>query len=126
MLSRYWTHLASTLIQVPHHGSRTSSTMTLLQRVKGSAALASTSRYNAWRLPSKNVVERYLQSGYRWLDTPHQGQISVLFSATGWQVRTFTQGIFYLVGIISGLARGGITGRICGYFNRCWFSECIR
>ena len=93
MLSRYWMHLASTLIQVPHHGSRTSSTVTLLQRVKGSAALASTSRYNAWRLPSKTVVERYLQQGYEWLDTPHHGQISVTFSATGWQMRTFRRDI---------------------------------
>lgn len=93
MLSRYWMHLASTLIQVPHHGSRTSSTVTLLQRVKGSAALASTSRYNAWRLPSKIVVERYLQQGYEWLDTPHHGQISVIFSATGWQIRTYRRDI---------------------------------
>ena len=93
MLSRYWTHLASTIIQVPHHGSRTSSTVTLLQRVNGSAALASTSRYNAWRLPSKNVMERYLQQGYQWLDTPHQGQISVTFSASDWQIRTLRRDI---------------------------------
>lgn len=93
MLSRYWMHLASTLIQVPHHGSRTSSTMTLLQRVKGGAALASTSRYNAWRLPSKKVVDRYLQQGYQWLDTVHHGQISVLFSSTGWQIRTLRRDI---------------------------------
>ncbi len=32
---------------------------------------------------------------------------------------------FYLVGIISGLACQWITGRICGYFNKCWFFECI-
>lgn len=93
MLSRYWMHLAATLIQVPHHGSRTSSTVTLLQRVKGSAALASTSRYNAWRLPSKNVVERYLQHGYEWLDTAHHGQISVTFTATDWQIRTLRRDI---------------------------------
>lgn len=93
MLSRYWTHLASTLIQVPHHGSRTSSTVTLVQRVNGSVALASTSRYNAWRLPSKNVVERYQQRGYQWLDTPHQGQISVTFSTAGWQIRTLRKDI---------------------------------
>lgn len=31
---------------------------------------------------------------------------------------------FYHVGIISGLARPPITGRICGYFNTSWFIEC--
>lgn len=93
MLARYWTHLASTLIQVPHHGSRTSSTVTLLQRVQGRAALTSTSRYNAWRLPSKNVVARYQQQGYRWLDTPHQGQITVTFSDGGWQIRSLRRDI---------------------------------
>lgn len=88
MISRYWQHLRSTLIQVPHHGSRTSSTMTLLQRTGGQVALASVSRYNAWRLPSKNVVARYRQQGYRWMDTAHQGQISVTFTAQGWQIRS--------------------------------------
>jgi len=93
MLSRYWMHLAATLIQVPHHGSRTSSTVALLQRVKGRAALASTSRYNAWRLPSKTVVERYQQQGYQWLNTAYEGQVSVIFSAKGWQIRTLRRDI---------------------------------
>lgn len=93
MLSHYWTHLAATLIQVPHHGSRTSSTVTLLQRVKGSVALASTSRFNAWRLPSKSVVERYRQQGYKWLDTPHEGQVTVVFSAGTWQVHSLRRDI---------------------------------
>lgn len=86
MLSRYWQHLASTLIQVPHHGSNTSSTIALLQRTGGEAALASVSRYNAWRMPSDKVVQRYRQQGYRWFDTAHQGQMTVVFSPDGWQI----------------------------------------
>ena len=35
MLSHRWRQLASTLIQVPHHGSNTSSSTPLLQRVEG-------------------------------------------------------------------------------------------
>lgn len=88
MLSHYWQHLASTLIQVPHHGSHTSSALALLQRVGGAAALASASRYNAWRMPAAKVVQRYRQQGYRWLDTPHQGQITVIFSPEGWQIQS--------------------------------------
>lgn len=86
MMSHYWQHLASTLIQVPHHGSNTSSSLALLQRVGGAAALASVSRYNAWRMPADKVVQRYRQQGYRWFDTPHQGQITVIFSAESWQI----------------------------------------
>lgn len=61
MISRYWRHLTSTLIQVPHHGSNTSSSALLIRRVDGAAALASASRYNAWRMPSYKVVQRYRQ-----------------------------------------------------------------
>lgn len=59
MLSHRWRQLASTLIQVPHHGSNTSSSTPLLQRVEGQVSLASMARYNAWRFPSIKVVRRY-------------------------------------------------------------------
>lgn len=88
MISRYWQHLASTLIQVPHHGSNTSSSELLIRRVDGAAALVSASRYNAWRMPSHKVVQRYRQRGYRWFATPQHGQITVVFSAEGWQIHS--------------------------------------
>lgn len=47
MLSRYWQQVQTTLLQVPHHGSNTSSSLPLIQRVNGKVALASASRYNA-------------------------------------------------------------------------------
>jgi competence protein ComEC len=93
MLSHYWQYLASTLIQVPHHGSNTSSTIPLIHRMNGRLALVSASRYNAWRLPSVKVARRYKQEGYRWLDTPHNGQISVAFSPRGWQIRRLREQI---------------------------------
>ncbi|WP_437888126.1 ComEC family protein [Phytobacter sp. V91] len=86
LLKRYWQHLASTVIQVPHHGSNTSSALPFIQRVNGHAALVSASRYNSWRLPSAKVKNRYLQQGYSWYDTPHHGQVSVTFSAQGWAI----------------------------------------
>lgn len=88
MLSRYWQHLSSTLIQVPHHGSNTSSSPLLLRRVEGAIALASASRYNAWRMPAERVRARYRHYGYRWFDTPRQGQITVEFDAEGWQIHS--------------------------------------
>ena len=86
MQSHYWEHLRSTIIQVPHHGSNTSSGIALLQQVNGQAALASASRYNAWRLPSSKVKARYQQHNYAWFDTPHQGQITVTFFTNKWKI----------------------------------------
>ena len=88
MLSRHWQYLASTLIQVPHHGSNTSSSLPLVQRVGGQIALVSASRYNAWRLPSFKVARRYQKEGYRWLTTPRLGQLTVSFSQHGWQIHS--------------------------------------
>ncbi|MHA0871774.1 ComEC family protein [Enterobacter pasteurii] len=87
MLSHRWRQLASTLIQVPHHGSKTSSSAPLVQRVEGAVSLASMARYNAWRFPSVKVLRRYRKEGYLWLDTPQSGQISVTFSHHGRQIR---------------------------------------
>lgn len=88
MLSHYWQNLASTLVQVPHHGSATSSSSAILRAAGGSAALASAARYNSWHFPSRKVKASYQQGGYQWFDTPHQGQITVNFSAEGWQIQS--------------------------------------
>ncbi|MCO6641355.1 DNA internalization-related competence protein ComEC/Rec2, partial [Enterobacter hormaechei] len=87
MLSHRWRQLAATLIQVPNHGSNTSSSTPLLQRVEGQVSLASMARYNAWRFPSIKVVRRYRTEGYLWLDTPQSGQITVTFSHQSRQIR---------------------------------------
>lgn len=87
MLSHHWQFLTSTLIQVPHHGSNTSSSLPLIQRAEGALALASAARYNAWRFPSTKVIGRYRKEGYQWFDTPQSGQLSVSFTQQGWQIR---------------------------------------
>ncbi|CAM6835720.1 MULTISPECIES: ComEC family protein [Enterobacter] len=93
MLSHYWRYLTSTLIQVPHHGSNTSSSLPMVQRVEGQIALDSAARYNAWHFPSAKVVRRYRKEGYIWHDTPHSGQISVTFSQHHWQIRRLREQI---------------------------------
>lgn len=79
--------LASTILQVPHHGSRTSSSALLLRNVAGRAAIASVARYNAWRMPAKTVVEAYRQNGYLWYDTAQSGQIHIAINAGDWQIK---------------------------------------
>ncbi|OZV02367.1 ComEC family protein [Enterobacter cloacae] len=93
MLSHYWRHLRTTLIQVPHHGSNTSSSLPLVQRAEGQIALDSAACYNAWHFPLAKVVRRYRKEGYIWHDTPHSGQISVTFSQHHWQIRRLREQI---------------------------------
>lgn len=87
LVARYKAALQADIIQVPHHGSSTSSTGLLLRNVKGSAALASVARYNAWRLPSAQIIQRYQDNGYQWHDTALSGQLSVQFINENWQVK---------------------------------------
>jgi competence protein ComEC len=79
--------LASTILQVPHHGSRTSSSALLLRNVAGKVAIASVARYNAWRMPAKTVVDAYRQNGYHWYDTAQSGQIHIAINAGHWQIK---------------------------------------
>ncbi|MBS0847802.1 DNA internalization-related competence protein ComEC/Rec2 [Citrobacter sp. JGM124] len=85
--------LQADYIQVPHHGSRTSSTETFLKAVAGRAAFASTSRYNQWHLPSSAVVTRYKERGYQWYDTPHSGQLTLAIDHKKWEINGFREQI---------------------------------
>ncbi len=69
--------LRADIIQVPHHGSRTSSTPLLLRNVAGPVAIASMARYNAWRMPVTSVLENYRRAGFVWHDTALSGQITL-------------------------------------------------
>lgn len=86
--------LRSTFIQVPHHGSNTSSSAVILRQVKSEVAMASLARYNAWKMPSPKVISRYRQQGSRWLDTAVSGQISVLIYNDDYRIFTLRDEIF--------------------------------
>lgn len=85
--------LQADVLQVGHHGSRTSSSPPWLRAVHGRAALASAARYSAWRLPAKAVRERFQHGGYQWWDTAESEQISVHFYRDRWAVSGFRQQI---------------------------------
>lgn len=78
-----------TVLQVPHHGSNTSSSYAFLAGVNPMLAINSTSRYNAWRLPSKKVLSRYDQLHIPVLTTREHGQITLYFYDTHWRYATY-------------------------------------
>lgn len=85
--------LQADVLQVPHHGSRTSSSPVLLRQVSPSVALASVARYNAWRLPSTVILRRYRERQISWYDTARHGQLTVRFYADKSQVESLREHI---------------------------------
>ncbi|MBW5813586.1 ComEC family protein [Yersinia kristensenii] len=83
--------LASTLLQVPHHGSNTSSTPPFLRAVKPELAFASVARYNQWHLPARKVTKRYQKNNIVWHDTSVSGQLSVYFYSDSWQINGYRE-----------------------------------
>jgi competence protein ComEC len=81
--------LTATVLLVPHHGSRTSSSETLLSAVKPQAAIVSAARYNPWRLPAAVIQNRYQQQGIAWFSTAQGGQITLRFTPSGWKLLTY-------------------------------------
>jgi competence protein ComEC len=81
--------LESTVVKVPHHGSRTSSTPRLISTSRAWLAVFSDGRGNRFGLPAPEVVERWRASGAQVLRTDVDGAIEVSLdaSAVGW--RTF-------------------------------------
>ncbi len=81
--------LRANLLQIPHHGSKTSSSPPFIRAVSADVVMASAARYNPWRLPSVKIVERYRQYGYSWLDTASSGQLSARFFSDSWRILRF-------------------------------------
>jgi competence protein ComEC len=62
---------------VPHHGSRTSSTVPYLRSLTARYGLVSAARYNQWGMPKEDVVERWRSVGATVLSTGTGGAIRV-------------------------------------------------
>ena len=65
----------------PHHGSGTSSSTALLQRVAPEAVLISRGRHNAFGHPAAEVVARYRAQGVRIHDSAVQGAVRIRLGA---------------------------------------------
>ncbi len=82
------TPLAAELLEVPHHGSRTSSTDGLLERVRPLAAVASCGRQNRFGHPHAEVVATYRRRRIPLLRTDEDGAIIAETNGGPWTLRT--------------------------------------
>lgn len=65
--------LASTVLMVPHHGSRTSSTAGFLEAVQPSVAVVQAGHHNRFGHPAPSVVQRYQDRGITVHSSPRCG-----------------------------------------------------
>jgi competence protein ComEC len=77
------------VLLVPHHGSRTSSSMEFLQRLKPKIAVISVGFNNSFHLPSIQVIERYRSLGVRIYRTDRHGAVTVRTDGDTIEVETF-------------------------------------
>jgi competence protein ComEC len=75
--------VASDVLKVPHHGSRTSSSSELLDTVRPGLAVMSLGWRNRFRFPRLEVVDRYRVRGIRLLRTDLHGAVTVTISPDG-------------------------------------------
>ena len=81
LVQNYGKALKSDILVVPHHGSGTSSTKSLLENVQPRFALFPTGFYNRFGFPNKTVVGRYRQIGATVLQTGKVGAIQFYIGA---------------------------------------------
>ena len=104
--------LASTVVKVPHHGSRTSSSPRLVSSTEAWLALFSDGRGNRFGLPAPEIVERWRASGAEILRTDVDGAIHVTLEESGVRWETFRGRAGRLVA--RSLAGAGGTGAASG------------
>lgn len=80
LVEQYGNQLRSTVLVVPHHGSRTSSSDAFISAVSPHYAVISAGKYNRYHLPVQSVVNRYLGRKITVFNTAQDGAIVALFS----------------------------------------------
>jgi competence protein ComEC len=75
--------LASAILKIPHHGSRTSSSARFLDLVKPELAVISTPAYSSYGFPHPEVIQRLKQRNIRWLSTARHGGIMIASLPSG-------------------------------------------
>lgn len=79
----------ATILKVPHHGSRTSSSLGFIQAVHPGIAVMSLGYLNRFHFPAPEVIQRYEDAGAEVLRTDDDGAISIVADTKGYRLRTF-------------------------------------
>ncbi|NKB37156.1 MAG: DNA internalization-related competence protein ComEC/Rec2 [Gammaproteobacteria bacterium] len=91
LLSRDYQKLESTILVVPHHGSRTSSMRLFVQAVSPDYALFAVGYRNRFAFPKKDIIMRYQQIDAEMLSTAENGAIEFIVGKTQVRVNAYRQ-----------------------------------
>lgn len=75
-------------LQVPHHGSKTSTSLSLLEQTQPEMTIVSTGRWNMWKMPNPQIVERLAERNISLFNTAKTGMVKVTLSEKGWKMET--------------------------------------
>lgn len=73
-------------LQVGHHGSKSSTSETLLVSTQPQFAIISTGRWNPWQLPNKQVMERLERRNIKVFNTAETGMIRIKFKQANFKI----------------------------------------
>ncbi len=83
LVARYGDKLQASVLVVPHHGSKTSSTRAFVRAVQPALALFPVGYRNRYRFPAETVVSRYSGINARMYDTAQHGAIELYLPDAG-------------------------------------------
>lgn len=83
LVSHYREKLGADVMVVPHHGSKTSSTIELLDAVKPDTVLIPSGYRNRYRHPHPSVEKRYQERGINMRTSPQSGAIEIRMTRQG-------------------------------------------
>jgi len=81
--------LAIDILQVPHHGSKSSSSRDFLKQLAPQYAVVSAGYLNRWHMPVKSIRQRYIQQNIKILTSAEVGQVIISIDNKGVNNKNF-------------------------------------
>ncbi|MDV6314887.1 DNA internalization-related competence protein ComEC/Rec2 [Idiomarina sp. HP20-50] len=78
--------IASDVLLIPHHGSKTSTSWPLLQAVDADIYLISYGLHRGYRFPHRYTTERLLRTKKPWFGTKNKGQLTIVSDGDTWSL----------------------------------------
>lgn len=77
-LLEYEANLSSKILLIPHHGSKTSSSIEFIKKVDPKIGLIANGYRNRYRLPHQSIIRRYQQQQVQLFETGQQGAVEFI------------------------------------------------
>ncbi|QLB13323.1 competence protein ComEC [Bisgaardia hudsonensis] len=74
------------ILQVGHHGSKTSTSQFFVEHIQPKVALISSGRWNLWHFPHQSVIKNLQTQNSLIFNTAHSGQINIHFYETSFSI----------------------------------------